>query len=66
MNPTASNRRKKDTIVKVLIRAGADVNFLDRWWNTPIFWASDVDTACVLVLRGADLHVRNTKGLTPR
>ena len=27
VNPTATNHRKKDTIVKVLLRAGADVNF---------------------------------------
>ena len=66
VNPTASTRRKKDTIVKVLIRAGAELNFCDRSWNTPIFLASDIDTACVLVLRGADLHIRNARGLTPR
>ena len=66
VNPTATNHRKKDTIVKVLLRAGADVNFRDRSWNTPIFWASNVDTACVLVLRGADLHIKNARGLTPR
>ena len=56
------------TIVKILIANGADVNRLDAWSSTPIYWAvqeGEIDTVRILIDNGADINILDDTGQTP-
>lgn len=58
-----------NTIVKMLIQAGANVNALDKAGETPLIWAADYRMPQVirtLLVMGADLFLRNKRGRTAK
>jgi uncharacterized protein len=53
--------------VKMLLDAGADINSLDMYEKTPLFWAvlaNQPATVVLLLHRGADMNIRDMYGQT--
>ena len=49
---------------ELLLLAGADVNAIDEFGRTPVFYANFADVAEIFLKYGADLSVRDKDGLT--
>ena len=55
-------------IVKILLDHYAEVNYLDKYGETPLHWASmlgQTDAAALLLADKADINTRDSKGRTP-
>ena len=55
-------------VVQLLVERGAEVNTLDRYFDTPLHLASHIvslEVALILLKRGAVINVKNLKGETP-
>ena len=59
-----------ETMCKYLIKRGADVNALDNFGGTPLHAAAacqnGVKVIKILACHGADLHLKDAAGMTPR
>lgn len=50
--------------IERLLESGEDVNAVGKWRNSPLMVATNLETAKLLVERGADLHAANDDGNT--
>ena len=52
-------------IIELLLEIGVDVNQLDWQRRTPLHYASDLNTAEILLVNGASVHAKTYRGQTP-
>lgn len=58
--------KKKIDVAKLLLDNGADVNQNDNFLNrTPLYWATDLIMAKLLLAKGAKVDVTDKRGITP-
>ena len=61
--PNGAMKRIRDIeIVKLLVEHGADINSINSYGTTPIWYAQTVEIAEFLLKSGADICVKNKKG----
>jgi|GEM_PF-3408477 len=51
--------------VKLVLDRGCNVNTMDRYGRTPLFYAPGMEIAGLLIASGASLDVRDSEGFTP-
>lgn len=52
-------------MVRLLLKLGANVNYLDNRKRTPLFYAGNVETIKILLEAGADINARDDNDETP-
>jgi len=58
-------RADRAAVIRLLTRAGANLNFQDQGGNTALHEATDEDAARALIENGANLNIQNKYGETP-